>query len=256
MKSFLIISICAILLISNCTNINSQLSTNSDKPYFLCNVYIQNAVVPNGLAGMFFQCQCYNDPLLQIISLKLNNVNPDTMMYSPDYQGFTQVTALYRSVSLGAKQLTLLTSAGIATASIVLPDTTYFTSFKDRDTISADSDFTLTWHGNSDFYTFSASIADTNSIQDVDTNIVDSFFTFKSKNISKTAFFIRANISGTTGPFPGSQNGNIVGEGKGFVFSTNSMNNGTNTMLLLFRGRTDPYLSKKRNENADMSFKH
>jgi hypothetical protein len=178
--------------------------------------------------------------LLQILSLKLDNKDPDsTDCPSSDFSnGTTSAFARYKNPSLGEKTLTISTSYGTATASVVLPASTLFYYNKDRDTIPRDSDIVLKWNGTSDWYELFIGVGDTstpNHSMSIDTILTDTSYIFPKERIPPTALFVRATVYGTTGPLPNSQHGNISGDGEGFATATNESYAGKYTVLHFFQ---------------------
>ncbi len=228
-----------------CSLPTSESSTGANagtKPYFICTINCGQYPIVGSPATFCatIQCQCYHDPLLPILSIKLDNLIPDTTdCPSSDFEnGETRAFARYKNPSLGAKELTILTADGIATASVVLPESTSFYCDTDRDTISSDSDVVFKWNSTSDWYELFVTIADTsgtNQSVNIDTILTDTTYTIQEARISSTAIFIRATVYGTNGPLLNSKNGNISGAGSGFVNATNVSYSGKYTVLFFFR---------------------
>jgi hypothetical protein len=245
MKNIIPMIVALLAIFVCCSQPTSESSAGANagtKPYFICTINCgQYPLV--GSPTIFcaaIQCQCYHDPLLQVLSIRLDNLFPDTTdCPSSDFEnGETWAFARYKNPSLGAKELTILTTDGIATASVVLPESTSFYCNKDRDTISSDSDVVFKWNSTSDWYELYIDVADTSGTNqpiNMDTVLTDTTYTIQKSRISPTAIFIRATVYGTNGPFPNDKNGNIAGAGSGFVNATNVSYSGKYTVLHFFR---------------------
>lgn len=249
------------LCLSSCNNSNPASSTA--KPYFVAFLNARDdywddrndkSVTAQNIS---IDLWSFNAPKVSSLSFKINNKAPDLSFSNASNTGFwgeTYSDGIFLNESFsGAKSVTINSDLGSASAQIEIPNPTIITSHQDLDTVSPFSSIVVTWNGNADYYGFYARASDTdyNSTTLFDTIVVGNSFTVPVNKITPITSRVYITVSGNKGsqPIAGSP-GNISGDGKGFVFASNSSGDSNKWDITLYmRGRLNKALAKTSAQN-------